>query len=67
LWFQSHGAALLLLHRAIEGALASPIGYTMGTFGMERSNTPAIRLCARKILPVASGISQQRQVQLEFS
>ena len=64
---QSHGAALLLLHRAIEGALASPIGYTMGTFGMESSNTPAIRLCARKILPVASGISQQRHVQLEFS
>jgi hypothetical protein len=64
---QSHGAALLLLHRAIEGALASPIGYTMGSFGMELANTLAIRLCARKILPVASGISQQRHVQLEFS
>ena len=64
---QSHGAAMLLLHRAIEGALASPIGYTMGSFGMNRANTPAIRLCARKILPVASGISQQRHVLLELS
>jgi len=63
---QSHGAALLLLHRAIEGALASPIGYAVGSFGMDLGNTPAIRLCARKILPVASGISQQRKVKLEF-
>lgn len=61
-----HGAALLLLHRAVEGALSSSIGYTMGSFGMKLGNTPAIRLCARKILPVASGSSLQRHVEIEF-
>lgn len=63
---QSPGAALLLLHHAIKGALSSPVGYTMGCFGMEPRNTLAIRLCARKFLPVASGISQQRHVELAF-
>jgi hypothetical protein len=50
-----------------QRVLASPIGYTTGSFGMELGNTPVIRLCARKILPLASGINQQRHVQLEFS
>ena len=35
---RSHGAALLLFHRAIERALASLIGYTTGSFGMELGN-----------------------------
>ncbi|MCX5943918.1 MAG: hypothetical protein NTZ53_01105 [Cyanobacteria bacterium] len=64
---QSHGAALQLLHRAIKGDLTDPIGYTMGCFRMEPRNTLAIRLCARKIWPVAGGINQQRRVELEVS
>jgi hypothetical protein len=61
---QGQGTALLLLHRAIAGALASPIGYHSGAFGMEPSNSPAIRLCQRKILPHASGVSQQQHAWL---
>ena len=61
---QGSGAALLLLHRAIEGALQSPHCYAVGSFGMEPENTQAIRLCNNKIAPFASGISRQRRARL---
>ena len=64
---QGSGTALLLLHRGIAGALQSPHGYEIGTFGMEPENTQAIRLCNNKITPFASGISQQRRARLTLS
>lgn len=56
---QGTGAALLLLHRAVKGALLSPVGYEVGTFGMEPGNTMAVHFCERKIAPLAAGISRQ--------
>jgi hypothetical protein len=63
---QGSGVSLLLLHRAIEGALQSPHRYAIGTFGMEPANTEAIRLCDRTIAPFASGISRQRRAWLKL-
>jgi hypothetical protein len=64
---QGQGTSLLLLHHAISGALASEIGYHSGAYGMDLSNTPAIRLCQRIILPLASGVTLQQHAWLPLS
>lgn len=64
---QGTGAALLLLHRAVGAALQSPNDYEMGTFGMAPQNTQVIRLCKRKIAPLATGSCQQRQAQIQLA
>jgi ribosomal protein S18 acetylase RimI-like enzyme len=61
---QGSGIALLLLHQAVQGALQSPNRYAVGSFGMEPSNTQALKLCQRKIAPFACSVNQQRRASI---
>lgn len=64
---QGCGAALLLLHQAVQGALQSPQAYTSGTFGMEPGNRQAINLCQRKIAPFACSVNLQRRAWIQLN
>jgi len=64
---QGSGIALLLLHRAVQGALQSPHSYACGTFGMEAGNAQALHLCRRKIAPFACGVNRQRRAWISLT
>jgi len=64
---QGTGRALLLLQRALSVGLASPRSYAVTTFGMTPNNRRAIRLCRKKIEPLAVEVIQQRHVWLDLS
>lgn len=58
---QGSGAAVLLMHRALEAGLPVAQGYTVASFGMDPSNTAAIRLCEQKLEPLATTVCRQRR------